>query len=242
MEWVALGDNEFPGVKFLQAEVLRLFMEDVFKVVDAVPGRVELENFSCPPSPTILWNTFVMRFFPLHIGNKINNKKKWGESVFKISYIKKNYNRSIKIVSIFKNKCIKSCNSYECSPLNSFPETLFLTQNEFYPEKLISLLYNYISFWFKVAFPTFIHLSHSDLVSDFGYFQKSNLVIKDLYVGWLYELVFTRCLCLIINNTSPHSLNCSDYGHSSYIPPLRIFSSSFFRHQRQLRREVKKSF
>lgn len=49
-----MGDNEFPGVKFLQAEVLRLFMEDVFKVVDAVHDRVELENFSWSPSPTIL--------------------------------------------------------------------------------------------------------------------------------------------------------------------------------------------
>lgn len=50
MEWVALGDNEFPDIEFIQAEALQLFMEDVFKVIDVADGGVTLENSHILPA------------------------------------------------------------------------------------------------------------------------------------------------------------------------------------------------
>lgn len=50
MEWVALGDNEFPDIEFIQAEALQLFMEDVFKVIDVADGGVKLENSHILPA------------------------------------------------------------------------------------------------------------------------------------------------------------------------------------------------
>ena len=43
---------------------------------------------------------------------------------------------------------------------------------------LIFLPYNYISFWFKVVFPTFIHLSYSDLAGWPWYFQTFKISRK----------------------------------------------------------------
>ena len=43
---------------------------------------------------------------------------------------------------------------------------------------LIFLPYNYIAFWFKVVFPTFIHLSHSDLAGWPWYFQTFKISRK----------------------------------------------------------------
>ena len=46
------------------------------------------------------------------------------------------------------------------------------------PWTLISLPYNYISFWFKIVFSAFIHLSHSDLAGWPWYFQTFKISLK----------------------------------------------------------------